>query len=294
MTELPIQKIEKEDIKAPHLVVGESAIVFQRHERYERDRGSKNTGSLITEHAEAAHARDVEFFDELFSNEADSAETMLLFTSSDTQYSGGGYRSLETAQIAQDAAVEVLEKMGIEPSSRIINLNPNFSTIGFEPTKQSIRPDKKIREPQIFDSPEYIDYLRDKYGNENGPGTGISPKAWAMHEMDAEKDVREQMGAEGVYETLNRTKKSIAIMNRYARMFHANNPDKVLLIWTTSHYDTISPLVKDATNASFEEYIPVDYGGGVVIELHKDDDPTLRAQGQKARLDLAATAIKHL
>lgn len=291
MSEVLIQKIEKEDIKVPNLENGDSAIVFQRHERYERDRDAENAGSLIPEHAEAASERDVAFFEELFGNE--DTETMVLFTSSDTQYASGGYRSLETAQIAQDAAIKVLEEMGIEPSSRIINLNPHFATNGFKSTKQTIRPDKKIREPQIFDTPEYVDYLRDKYGKEDGSGTGISPKAWAMHEMDAEKEAREQMGAEGVHEMLDRTKKSIAIMNRYAKMFHANNPDKALLIWTASHYDTISPMVKDATDVSFEEYVPVDYGAGVVIELHSDEDPTLHAQGQKAKLGLAATAIKH-
>lgn len=290
MSEVPIQKIEKEDIKVPNLESGGSAIIFQRHERYERDRDAENAGSLFPEHAEAASERDVAFFKELFSNE--DTETMILFTSSDTQYAGRGYRSLETAQIAQNAAIKVLEEMGIEPSSRIINLSPDFATNGFKSTKQTIRPDKKIREPQIFDTPEYVDYLRDKYGKEDGPGTGISPKAWAMHEMDVEQEVRELMGAEGVHEMLDRTKKSIAIMNRYAKMFHANNPDRALLIWTASHYDTISPMVKDATDVSLEEYIPVDYGAGIVIELHSDEDPTLHAQGQKAKLDLAATALK--
>lgn len=292
MSELSIQKIEKEDIKVPSLNNGDSAIIFQRHERYERDRSAENAGSLIPEHAEATRQRDVAFFEELFGDE--DTETMVLFTSSDTQYAGGGYRSLETAQIAQDAAIKVLEEMGIDPSSRIINLSPDFATSGFDSTEQSIRPDIKIREPQIFDTPEYVNHLRNKYGEEIGPGTGISPRAWAMHEMDAEKEVREQIGAESVHEMLDRTKKSIAIMNRYAKVFHANNPDKALLFWTASHYDTISPMVKDATDVSFEEYVPVDYGAGVVIELHKDDDPMLHAQGQKAKLDLAATAIRHL
>ncbi|MFZ1458481.1 MAG: hypothetical protein WAT17_01205 [Candidatus Saccharimonadales bacterium] len=291
MSEVSIEKIEKEDIKVPSLENGDTAIVFQRHERYVRDRDAENTGSLIEEHAEAARDRDIAFFEKLFGNE--TSKTMVLFTSSDTQYTGGGYRSLETAQIAQDAAIKVLEKMGIDPSSRIINLSPDFITHGFKPTNQSIRPDTKIREPQIFDTPEYVDYLRGKYGKEDGLGTGLGSTAWAMHEMDAEKAVRKQMGAEGVYEILDRTKKSINVMDRYANVFHANNPDTALLIWAVSHYDTISPLVKDATGVSFGEYIPVDYGAGVVIELHKDEVPMLHAQGQEVELRLAATAIKH-
>lgn len=62
--------------------------------------------------------------------------------------------------------------------------------------------------------------------------------------------------------------------------------EKKLIIWAASHYDTISPFVKDATNVSFENHIPVDYGAGVVIELNKETPPVLRAQGQKIVLSL--------
>jgi hypothetical protein len=287
-----IQKIEKIDIQAPLLQAGESAIVFQRHERYNRDRNAVDSGSLAPEHADAAYRRDVEFFDDLLSHDSpESGETMVLFVSSDTQYAGRGYRSMETAQLAQRAAAEVMTSRGIDPIERIINFNPDFKTDSFVPTGQSIRPDKKIREPQIFDTPGYVDHLRNKYGGEDGPGAGISPKAWAMHEMDAEKEMREQHGAEGVHEMLGRTKQSLALVERYAKMFHANNPNKKLVVWMASHYDTLSPLVKDAQGMSFEEYVPVDYGAGVVIELGKDDQPMLAAQGQRIALDLGQKAV---
>ena len=187
MSELLIPKIEKEDIKVPRLNPGESAIVLQRHEKYERMRDSETAGSLIPEHAEAASERYQAYFKELFDQDIE-AETMLFFISSDTQYAGKGHRSMETAQLAQDAAVVVLEEMGIDPAERIININPKFNTRSFDKTGQSIRPDKKIVEPDIFNTPDYVDFLRDKYGKEDGPGNGISQKAWAMHEMDAEAE----------------------------------------------------------------------------------------------------------
>lgn len=291
MSELIIPKIETTDISAPHLKTGESAIVLQRHERYERDPAASGAGSLVPEHAEKAFERDVAFFSDLFGHDSDGQETILLFVSSDTQYAGGGYRSLETAQIAQDAAAEVLERLRIDPASRIINLSPNFKIDMFEPTGQAVRADAKIREPQIFDTPEYVNFLREKYGKEEGPGMGLSPRAWAIHEMDAEKDMRERLGAEGVYEVLDRTKKSLGIMARYASIFHAHNSDKKLLIWAASHYDTISPLVKDATEVGFGAYVPVDYGAGVVVRLDKDKEPVLEAQNKKVILNLAGTAI---
>lgn len=292
MLEKQISKIEKSDIKAPSIETGSSAVVFQRHEKYNRDRDAENAGSLIPEHAEAARQRNESFFRDLLSQDTDGSETMLLFVSSDTQYAGNGYRSMETAQIAQDAAISVMQEMGIDPAERILNLNPDFTTNSFDATGQHIRPDKKIREPQIFDHPEYVDHLRSKYGKEDGPGSGISPAAWGAHEMDAEKETREAIGAEGVYEMLDRTKKSLSIMERYAKVFHANNPNKKLVIWAASHYDTISPLVKEATATSFEEYVPVDYGAGVVIELNKDSEPILNAQNQKVTLNLGRSAIR--
>jgi len=293
MSEMLIPKVEKEDIKVPQLSSGETAIVLQRHEEYDRDRHSDNAGSLFTEAAEAARERYDEYFRELFSQDTD-AETMLFFVSSDTQYAGKGRRSLETGQLAQDAAISVLEEMGIDPSERIINLNPNFNTKRSEETDQDIRPDRRIVEPDIFNTPEYVEFLRDKYGSKEGdPGKGISQKAWAMHEEDADAEVRAQMGAEGVHDVVERTKKSLSIMERYARIFHASNPSKKLLIWASSHYDTISPLVKDATGADFGEYLPVDYGGGVLIKLgNGETQPELEAQNQSVPLALGKAAIK--
>jgi hypothetical protein len=294
MSEIPIPRIEKEDIVAPHLEAGQSAIVFQRHEKYNRDRNAEYAGSLLEDEAASAFDRDVGFFEDIFSQDTDETETMVLFMSSDTQYAGKGRRSLETAQLAQDAAIKVLEEHEIDPKDRIINLNSNFKTDGFEETNQAVRPDKKIREPQIFETPKYVDYLRRKYGAEDGPGKGISPRAWAMHEMDAEKEVRKKMGAESVHDMLDRTKKSLMLVERYTKIFHANNPNKKLLVWMASHYDTLSPLVKEATEVGFDEYLPVDYGAGVVIELKGEERPVFTAKQKSVSLNLGANATKYL
>jgi hypothetical protein len=291
MSEFPIQKIEKEDIRAPHLEAGESAIVFQRHEKYDRTWDADSAGSIFVEHAEPAYKRDVEFFKELLKQDGPgSGETMVLFISSDTQYAGKGYRSMETAQLAQDAATEVMTSMGINPKERIININPRFNTKGFEATGQSIRPDKKIREPQIFDTPEYLDHLRATYGGDSGPGAGLIPEAWAAHEMDAEKEVREKLGAEGVHDMVDRTKRSIEVVDRYAKVFHKLNPEKKLVVWMASHYDTLSPLVKEAEGMGFDEYLPVDYGAGVIIELGHGEATTIKSQEAQVALNLGKVA----
>lgn len=62
--------------------------------------------------------------------------------------------------------------------------------------------------------------------------------------MDVEKVERLKTGAEGQQVSIYRTKKSLYILERYARVWHANNPGKKLVIWATSHYDTVNPLIK--------------------------------------------------
>lgn len=293
MSELLIPKIEKQDIKAPEIETGGTSIVFQRHERYQRDQAVEGAGSLIPADAEAARLRDLDFFRDILKHDTEGSEAMILFVSSDTQYADGGRRSLETGQLAQDAATEAMTGFGINPKERIINLNPQFKTDLSVATDQNIRPVPGFREPQIYDTPEYVDHLRDKYGKEDGPGNGLSQKAWAAHEADAEKDVRETMGAEGVDDILDRTKQSLAVLERYARIFHANNPGKRLIIWTTSHYDTISPLVKDATGATLEDYVPVDYGAGIVIDIPpKGGETTSEVAGKRIKLELGATSVR--
>jgi hypothetical protein len=287
MSETKIEKIEKKDIHAPRLNIGSSAIVFQRHEKYERNPESDIAGSLIPDVIDEAKARDKEFFDDLLS-EDDGSDTMVLFVSSDTQYANNGYRSMETAQIAQDAAVEAMEELGIDPSINIINFNPDFKTDRFDATNQSVRPDKNIREPQIFESMDYVKYLKTKYGSDDA----LSPQAWGIHEMDGEKEKREEFGAESVYDMADRTKKSLSILGRYAKVFHAHNPDKKLIIWAASHYDTISPFVKQSTNTGFDQYVPVDYGAGIVIELAKDKEPSFEAQGKRVVVNLGNVATK--
>jgi len=285
--EIRIEKIEKTDIIAPELKAESSAIVFQRHEKYERDPEAENAGSIMASTIESASQRNKDFFREVIARDEPGSETMILFISSDTQYAHNGYRGMETAQIVQDAAIEILSDLDIDPRERILNLNSSFKTDSFE--EHSIRPYKKIREPQIFEPIEYVNYLKETYGkNEHG---GLSPQAWGAHERDAAKEKREELGIESVYDMLERTKDSLAIMERYSQWFHSYNPGKKLIIWAVSHYDTISPLVKDATGTEFEQYLPVDYGAGVVIVLEKDHEPTFTIQRQKIVLNLGKKAV---
>lgn len=270
----------------PRLSAGESAIVFQRHGKYERDKTSEQSGSITSDAVEDLTASGQAFFNELLANEPNPEDVMVLFVSSDTKY-GQGYRSMETAQIAEDAAIAAFSSTGLDPRTQIINLSPSFKTHVFDETGQRIRSDPKIHEPEFLDNEGYVQFLKDKYSD----GNSLTPRAWAMHEMDADKEAREEHGAEGVHDIVSRTKKSLSILERYSKIFHANNPGKKLVIWAASHYDTLSPLVKDATGSDFGDYLPVDYGAGITIEL-KNGEPSFELSGERVVLNLATTAAK--
>lgn len=289
-------KNTKEDLKTPKIEKGGTAIVFQRHEKYDRNIDSETSGSLSPESAKDAYNTASEFFTKMVEDK-DLVDIMILFTSSDTQYNQKGYRSIETADQAQQAAIDVLLNAGLDPNEHIINLNARFKTKRFNPTDSTTRPIRHIREPQIFDqSPEYISFLQEKYGAANEITTpegetrriGLTPDAFDAHESDREKEVREKLGAEGVYDILDRTKKALDIQQRYAELFHASNPGKRLVIWSASHYDTISPFIKDATETPFTEYVGVDYGAGIVISIPpkdaNEDNPSFKIGERKVDL----------
>jgi len=298
MSEIPKNKVEIEDIILPELAPGESSVVFQRHGKYDRDRNSETAGSVTAGSAEEMYDYDRKTFDKLFKQ----PDTYVLFVSSDTQYADKGFRSLETAEVAQQAAKDSLESQGLDATERIINLNPEYSTARHDETDQDIRPLAGIREPQIFNPRDagYVQHLQDKYGYADEEAkTGLSPKGWAFHEFDGEREAREETGAEGEEELIKRTKKTLAILERYAHVWHANNPDKRLVIWAASHYDTISPLIREANGVLREEdgsladvYQGVDYGGGIVINIPSsvEDDLTLTRRASERILKLGHEA----
>lgn len=198
---------------------------------------------------------------------------------------------METTILALQAAKAALQNHGIEPTDRIINLSTAFKTKQFPEAEESIRPLSRLREPQLWE-PEAADYLAHLLGKYGDAESGVlSTEAWAAHEADAEQQARETAGAEGIHDIIDRTKRTLGFIARYAKIFHANNPHTHLVVWAGTHYDTISPLVKDATDTPLDQYIPVANGGGVVIDLPNDGEARLHAQQRTVRLNLGKRAI---
>lgn len=264
-------QIEKTDIKPHPIQVDETEIVLQRHGAYIRDRNDPNKGSLSPESVAIEQSSAANYFETFLTQlpEAERSSVDVLVVASDTQYFNGGQRSLETAVIAQQVATNIFERHGL-PASNIINSTGRLSGDG------GPRIVTKLREPNFLDKdpPEFIDFMLKKYG-------GVNLDFWIAFEEDRHKDVREAMGAEGPDDIADRTAFTVRTLAHYARAFHKANPNRRLIIWAATHYDTISPFVKrDVFGVGKDKQLLVDYGAGIVIDVDKAGAATTEINGR--------------
>jgi hypothetical protein len=265
--------ITRDDIRPHPIAAGETELIIQRHGKYERNEGpgvGSLPGSSRRDEQAAATAYFSGFLEQL--PEYDRKTVDLLVVTSDTQYKGGGRRSQETARIAQDSASEVFSRATMA-AGNIINLSHDLKGEG------GPRPMKKLREPQMLnDSPDFRDFLIDKYGENGEMNLGF----WIAFEDDAEKDLRLEMGAEGPDDIADRMLFSANTLARYSKLYHASHPDKRLIIWAATHYDTISPFVKrEIFGVSKEAKLQVDYGAGIVIDIDREGGAKTTISGVK-------------
>lgn len=251
--------IEAGDIVPPHnFEPGSTCIVVQRHQRYIGDDSHERSGSLTVEGEEREWTMAYGYFDKVLAATPPHERTKVraYFTASDSDFKGqGGERSYETAVIAQQAAEAVFRRYGVDPATAIVNTELNTRG-GYS----EINP--ALREPQIFvDSPDFVAFLRGRYPN--------FTDMMDAYEDDRHADVRVENAAEGPRELAGRLGSSIGELARYADNLHAADPDSRVVMWATSHYDTISPYVKlNLLNIGLEPHLPVEYGGGFTVEIN--------------------------
>lgn len=270
--ELPTS-IERSDIQPHAIETGETELVLQRHGKYARNAEQGEVGSLTDYEGEKTAAAEYfsKFLEQLPEDERGSVDVLIV--ASDTQYKGGGRRSLETAVAAQEAAQEVLADV---EGTRILNETHDLRGDG------GPRPMPKMREPQMFTkSPDFVKFLQESHD----PDMGL--KFWIAFEEDLEKETREEMGAEGPDEIADRMNFSVRALARYAEAYHKANPGRRLIIWADTHYDTISPFVKrDVFNTGKEAQLLVDYGAGITIDIDKTGKAVTELGGKEYEVPL--------
>lgn len=271
---MPIEKIMGSDISREAPKEGETEIIIQRHEKYIQDENSDKSGSLEPESSQRAYEQTKE----IFSNKIDSIpeeerdKIKILIVGSNTKYKGKGMRSMETSDVVARAVWETLSKRGLN-QDQLLNMSDRFKG-------ERVREEEEMQAPRMFDdSPEFVDFLLEKYGGEGGE---LTQKFWQAFEEDWEGDKRREMGAEGVEDIESRFANYIDVLSRFSRMYHKKHPGERLLIWTVSHYDTVSPYVKSRVlnlDNPEKHYLPVDFGGGVSISIDSKQERSSTIRG---------------
>lgn len=269
-----LEKITKEDISLEMPKQGESEIIIQRHEKYRSEEDDEKVGSLYEDAADNAYQQTREIFEAKLKDltEQERQNVRVLILGSTTKHFGKGQRSMETADMVAQAISDVMQENSMSEEQI---LNNTDAIMG-----DKVRPVDQMQAPRMFDdSPEFVEYLREKY-------KGQGQQFWQAFEEDWEKEKREELGAESSMDIVERFSKYIEVLDRFARRFHKKNPDHSLLIWTVSHYDTISPYVKNKINKSDpNQFVPVDYGAGISIKIDKEQHKTSVVNGQQYEIN---------
>ncbi len=254
----------------PMINNNETQLIFQRHCNYDR-----NNGGLIPESINEQIRVITSFIDNLKTTFTldEIQNTYFLFTSSNTTAKENFKRCVETTMIAMELIKRFLQENNI-PLNHIINLNENTNFNG------SIHESKQLTEPQMFtDATGYLDFLKTKHN-------GINLDFWVDFEEDLSKEKREELGSEGPDEIVQRAVWYINILQRYADYFHKKHPDCRLIVLNGTHYDLISPLVKQRILGwEKADTVNVDYCGGISLTLNEDGEIIANINGTSYPFD---------
>ena len=226
----------------------QTQLIFQRHCNYNRA-----NDSLIEDSIQQQIKIVKSFIKSLPLDNLN--DTYILFTASNTTSNINFKRCIETTNIAMELIKEFFQKNNI-PVNHIINLDENVNY------KNSVHESKSLTEPKMFtDNTGYLEFLKTKHN-------GINKDFWIDFEEDLSKEKREMLNAEGPDQIVNRTTHYIAALQRYSSSFHLKHPNSRLIIWNGTHYDLISPLVKQKIlNWEKSAIVNVDYCGGISLIL---------------------------
>lgn len=258
----------------PMVSEGETQLVFQRHCSYDR-----NNGNLVLESVNYQKSIILSFINNL--DIEDLQNTYFLFTSSNTTSSIDFKRCVETTNIAMDLIKQFLEQNHVS-SSHIMNLNENSNY------NDRVRESRELTEPQMFtDSTGYFEYLKEKHN-------GINTEFWIDFEEDLSKEKREQLNSEGPDQIVERADHYVNMLQRYASYFHNRHKKSKLIVWCGTHYDLISPLVKQKIlHCEKSDIVKVDYCGGISLVINDSNEVIANVNGVNYPFDFQENKQLH-
>lgn len=255
----------------PQAKLNETQIILQRHCNYDKEKGG-----LIPESVNI-QKEVVNKFNEIMNSQSSNEElrnTYFLFVSSGTISTSNFKRAKETTNIAMNEVKKFFENNSIS-SNNILNLDLDANY------NREVREDKHLTEPSMFtDSSGYLEYLKEKHG-------GINKDFWIDFEGDLSIEKRKKFNTEGPEEIVNRAVRYLNVLKRYSDYFHKKNPNSRLIIWNGTHYDILSPLVKQRIlNYDKEDIVKVDNCGGLSVLIDEFNTITINMNGITYPFDL--------
>lgn len=274
----------------------ETLLVLHRHSAYDSGRPSEQwnptledqgrLGRLTTVGREMAAERADERIKAIL--EQDSGNTYILIVNSPTYWLDNpklGRRAQETADIIARKVLEELRKRGLS-ENHLLNTHPNPNETQerktrFRGAEGSITKLKTgLRESQMFQYPEYVVPLREKY-------KGQGPDFWGARNADVDRELRERVGAPGPDDDARDINLAVAAEARYAKLWHAQpeNAGKRLVIWNVTHGDGLVPYLQRVLHIPEGEFT-ADYNGGIGITIDSKGRAKTKVKGVEYQVPL--------
>lgn len=162
-----------------------------------------------------------------------------------------GQRAQETAELIAQTVAEELEQRGLT-RDQVLNLNEERNLKG-----EASRPHENIGEGLMFQVPEFAAFMRKEY-------KGQGPAFWRAFNRDEQREVREEMGAEGPAEAAQRLHEVARAEARYASLYAVSHPGRHLLIWNITHGDGLEPYVQRVLGVPEDDF-DAGYNDGVAM-----------------------------
>lgn len=242
------------DVEVPALVVGETAIVVQRHAKWVRSKDDPRHGHLVDGAAETVALQTRNRLGKMLAELTTEERQQLAIgvIASDTS-AGTGQRCVETADAVLAEVTNFFNKAE----------GGHIEILSFG-TSETTRKTRGLREPDMFlKHPEFVELLKNKAGE--------GKNFWIGYETDKYRDERVAAGAEGPWNLADRLKWQMSVLKRYSSAWHKEHPNRVLILWVITHYDLISPMLKrDKFSMDEKGLVLVDEGAGFVIHIRSN------------------------
>lgn len=281
MTELTEQDMVEHDVAPEIPRDGWQTLIFlQRHGRYDNrvpadfanptEEEKAKLGRLTAEGRKEAHQRAKVRIESVLAS--DPEHTYILLVNSPTYWldnSELGQRAQETAQIIGEEIQKALKLKWLTPDhllNTVEKTTQKGNVIGAFKEGLS-RPELRIGESPMFQFPEYIAYMREKY-------KGQDSDFWQARNADVDQEMRKKFGTPGPEDDAEEIELAVGIETQFARKFHSLNPGNRLLVWNVTHGDSLEPYAQRKLGIPEYDFRAL-YNEGIAISIDDQGEATV-------------------